>query len=196
MPSGNILFSELISNYGAVDFWQALTVFITAYNEPLLNQHQLQKAAFRVFLPFRKVLVFHKAKIWNDNPLDCVDGKKVLDVIHSCPVRVVFKIPPKANKNLFGDQPPPDYLAYIEWFSNFPNTPDQHHGLYKISRAHYQGKWLLSIVKVSDIHHSVHLFPQFGSAVPREWASATVLDKCSTFFVNPLSDRHCYLTVY
>ena len=62
-PSGNILFSELISNYGAVDFWQALTVFIAAYNEPSLNRHQPQKTAFRVFLPFRKVLVFHKVKI-------------------------------------------------------------------------------------------------------------------------------------
>lgn len=98
MPSGNILFSELISNYSVVDFWQALTVFITAYNEPLLNQHQLQKAAFRVFLPFRKVLVFHKAKIWNDNPLDCVDGKKVLDVIHSCPARMMKKGTKKGTK--------------------------------------------------------------------------------------------------
>ena len=66
-------------------------MFITAYNEPSLNRHQLQKAAFRVFLPFQKVLVFHKVKIWNDNPLDHVDGKKVLDVIHSCPARMMKK---------------------------------------------------------------------------------------------------------
>jgi hypothetical protein len=109
---------------------------------------------------------------------------------------VVFKIPPNANNNLFGDRPPPDHLAYIEWFSNFPNAPDQNHGLYKISRAHYQGKWLSSIVEVSDICRSIHLFPHFGPAVPREWTSTTVLDQCSTFFVNSLSDRHCYLTVY
>lgn len=111
-------------------------------------------------------------------------------------VRVVFKIPPGANKHLFGNRPPPDHLAYIEWFSTFSSTPDQNHGLYKISRSHYQGKRLSSIVEVSDIHRSIHLFPQFGSAVPREWASTTVLDKCSTFFVNSFSDRHCYLTVY
>ena len=111
-------------------------------------------------------------------------------------VRAVFKIPAAANEQLFGDQPAPDHLAYIEWFTNFPATPDQNHGLYKISRAYYQGKRLSSIVEVADIWRSIHLFPHFGEAVPREWSSHSVLDMCTTFFVNTLSDRHCYLTVY
>ena len=251
-PSANARFSDLASDYGAADFRQALTVFVAAYNEPSLNRQQLQKAAFRVFLPFQKVPVFHKVKVWNDDPLDHIDGKKALDVIHSHParaikkgnkkggklparfdtalinvsaipgggitgelyqtyhmqrhltaigsrvgqVRVVFKIPPNASEQLFRDRPPPDHLAYIEWFSTFPGAPDPNHGLYKTSRAYYQGKRLSSIVEVSDIRRSIHLLPQFGPAVPREWASTTVLDKCSVFFVNSMSDRHCYLTVY
>jgi hypothetical protein len=66
-------------------------VFIAAYNDPSLNRHQLQNAAYRIFFPFQKVPVFHKVKIWNDDPLDRVDGKKALDVIHSCPARTARK---------------------------------------------------------------------------------------------------------
>ena len=90
-PSANVPFNELVSDYGAVDFRQALTVFIAAYNEPSLSRQQLQKAAYRVFLPFQKVHVFHKVKIWNDDPLDRVDGKKALDAIYSCPARTTKK---------------------------------------------------------------------------------------------------------
>ena len=97
-PSANVPFSELVSDYGAVDFRQALTVFIAAYDEPSLNRQQLQNAAYRVFLPFQKVSVFHKVKIWNDDPLDRVDGKKALDVIHSCPARTTKKGAKKGTK--------------------------------------------------------------------------------------------------
>jgi len=97
-PSSNVPFSELISDYGAVDFRQALTVFIAAYNEPSLSRHQLQKAAYRILLPFQKVHVFHKIKIWNDDPLDRVDGKKALDVIHSSPARTTKKGAKKGTK--------------------------------------------------------------------------------------------------
>jgi hypothetical protein len=37
-PSANMPFNQLVSNYGAGDFWQALTVFIAAYNGPSLNR--------------------------------------------------------------------------------------------------------------------------------------------------------------
>ena len=97
-PSAKVPLSELVSDYGAVDFRQALTVFIAAYNEPSFNQSQLQNAAYRVFLPFQKVSVFHKVKIWIDDPLDHVDGKRALDVIHSCPARTTKKGARKGTK--------------------------------------------------------------------------------------------------
>ena len=97
-PSANVSFSKLVSDYGTIDFRQALTVFIAAYNEPSLNWNQLQKAAYRIFLPFQKVSVFHKVKIWNDDPLDRVDSKKALDIIHSCPERTMKKGAKKGTK--------------------------------------------------------------------------------------------------
>jgi len=85
-PSVSLVsFDKLISNYGAVDFRQALTVFIASYKNPTLNHNQLQRAAFNIFLPFQKVPIFHKIKLWNDDPQDLIDGKKSLDVIHCHP---------------------------------------------------------------------------------------------------------------
>jgi len=78
-------FDQLVAEYGAIDFRQALTVFITSYNQPTLTRRQLQNEAFKIFLPFQKVPVFHKIKLWNDDPLSKSDGKKTLDVIHSRP---------------------------------------------------------------------------------------------------------------
>ena len=85
-PSVSLVsFKKLVSSYGAVDFRQALTVFIASYKHPTFNRNQLQKAAFNIFLPFQKVPIFHKIKLWNDDPQDLINGKKTLDVIHCHP---------------------------------------------------------------------------------------------------------------
>ncbi|KAG2124976.1 hypothetical protein BD769DRAFT_1358534, partial [Suillus cothurnatus] len=85
-------------------------------------------------------------------------------------------------------------LAYVEWFTPF-QQPELHHGLYKVSRLIRHGERLASIIDVSDIRRSIHLIPNFGAVAPCEWTSSTVLDCCSTFFVNSFSDRHAYLTI-
>lgn len=56
------------------------------------------------------------------------------------------------------------------------------------------GDRIASIVPVSSIRRSVHLFPKFGSKVPDHWTSANVLEKCTTFYLNQFSDRHMYYT--
>ncbi|KAG1874431.1 hypothetical protein F4604DRAFT_1880886 [Suillus subluteus] len=111
-------------------------------------------------------------------------------------VRVVFTLTSKAMDLLFpaGPVKPPAHLAYVEWFTPF-QQPESHHGLYKISCLMRHGEHLASIIDVSDIRRSVHLFPNFGAVVPREWTSSTVLELCSSFFVNSFSDRHAYLTI-
>jgi hypothetical protein len=65
-------------------------------------------------------------------------------------------------------------------------------------------KWLLDtdgdriakIIPAAQIVRSAHLFPKFGASAIREWTSDTVLDDCSTFYVNLWSDPHAYLTIY
>jgi hypothetical protein len=108
-------------------------------------------------------------------------------------VRVIFSLPSKSLPLLF---PPtvevPNHLAYIEWFTPFPSAPDRHHGLYKLSRAFHGGEKLVSIVPLANIVRSVHLIPNFGAVVPREWTSDTVLDNCDTFWLNSYIDRYTF----
>jgi hypothetical protein len=51
-----------------------------------------------------------------------------------------------------------------------------------------------TIIPVDTILCSVHLIPRFGSVKSPEWSSFTVLEQCSTFFVNPFTDLSNYLT--
>ena len=101
-------------------------------------------------------------------------------------VRVVFALPGGP-----GDNRTPERLAYVEWFSNF-TTPDPHHEMYKINRSLEDGQRVASVVPISTIKRSVHFFPRFGSAVPDSWTVDNVLEKCSTFYLNPFTDRHMY----
>ncbi|KAH7904364.1 hypothetical protein BJ138DRAFT_1019234, partial [Hygrophoropsis aurantiaca] len=111
-------------------------------------------------------------------------------------VRVIFSLSEKVRSFLFRGVSVPEYFAYVEWFSAFPNTPESTHGMYKISRSFRNGERLAGIVPVSNIRRSVHLIPKFGPVAPREWTSSTVLDMCNIFYVNNFTDRHAYLTIY
>lgn len=82
-----VTFDKLVSDYGAIDFRQALTVFIAGHNEPNLNRRQLQQAAYRIFLPFQRVSVFHTIKFWNPDPHGRSDALDTLDVAHVKPRR-------------------------------------------------------------------------------------------------------------
>jgi len=100
-------------------------------------------------------------------------------------VRVIFTLP----DSVCGV--PSEHLAYIEWFTKF-TTPDNDHRMFKLNRSVENGERVASIVPVSTIRRSTHLFPKFGSAVPEGWSSDNVLKECATFYLNPFTDRHMY----
>ena len=109
-------------------------------------------------------------------------------------VHVVFQFPENASL-LLGCDIPSCHFAYVEWFSKIGGAPDRNHKMFKVTRLSQDGRRVGSIIPLSRIRRSVHLFPKFGQVAPREWTSATVLEKCDTFYVNQLSDRHSYITV-
>ncbi|KAJ7864581.1 hypothetical protein B0H14DRAFT_3084418 [Mycena olivaceomarginata] len=112
-------------------------------------------------------------------------------------VRVIFSLPDRLARLIFPPNIiPPKHLAYVEWFSSFKPQPEQHHLMYRISRAIKDGDRFASIIPVDNIRRSIHLFPKFGAVAPVEWKSHNVLDRCPVFFANPWTDRHMYATLY
>jgi hypothetical protein len=85
-------------------------------------------------------------------------------------------------------------MAYVEWFTAFTN-PNPNHSMYKVLRALQNGERLCSIIPVSDFCHSIHLIPCFGKVAPVHWTSSNMLEQCDSFYVNPFSDRHTYMTI-
>ena len=101
-------------------------------------------------------------------------------------IRVVFSLPEDEA------QVPSERLAYVEWFSKF-TRPESDHGMHRLTRSVVQGgDRLASIIPISSIRRSVHLFPKFGQTVPTDWTSDNVLEKCSAFYLNPFADRNMY----
>ena len=90
----------------------------------------------------------------------------------------------------------PHHLAYVEWFKAFSSTTEKNHLMYKVTREYRGDQWYTSIIPVSKIQRSVHLIPKFGPVANYEWSSSNVLEQCSTFYLNPFTDRHTYITVY
>ena len=108
-------------------------------------------------------------------------------------IRAIFSISSRTVTHLFGNNHPPQHLAYVEWFTPFQTSPEQRTGLYKVSRALQDGARIASIVPVTNIIQSIHLSPLPGSNIPLEWTSDSVLEQCWNFLVNSFADRHTYL---
>jgi hypothetical protein len=105
----------------------------------------------------------------------------------------VFQIPSRVIPEVL-DTTPPKHLAYVEWFTHIPATPDPKHGMYRVSRLMVDGQRSASIIPLDLIMCSIHLIPRFGPAIPQEWNCFTVLEECNTFYVNMFADVHSYLT--
>jgi len=112
-------------------------------------------------------------------------------------IRCIFSLPSTALNLWFPAGFSHHHLAYIEWFTPFSRAPvDQKTKLFKISRLVTRGERRVSVIPVSLICSSVHLFPKFGPQAPVSWSSSNVLETASSFYVNTLSDRFLYSTIY
>ncbi|KAJ7846002.1 hypothetical protein B0H13DRAFT_2238970 [Mycena leptocephala] len=99
-------------------------------------------------------------------------------------VRVVFSLGARHICTLFSrGVTPPKYLAYIEWFSPF-TQPEPDHLMYKVNRSTKDGDRIVTSI------------PKFGPVAPVDWKSSNVLEKCPHFFVNSMTDRHIYATLF
>jgi hypothetical protein len=84
-------------------------------------------------------------------------------------------------------------LARKEWFTPFSRAQkDRNSNLFKVSRLMARGERRVSIISVSLILSSIHLFPKFGPQAPASWSSSNVLESAASFYVNSFSDRFLY----
>ncbi|KAI0736336.1 hypothetical protein C8Q72DRAFT_985880 [Fomitopsis betulina] len=107
-------------------------------------------------------------------------------------VRTIFSLPQKSLRELFPSAiQVPRHLVYVEWFSKFAASPDPRHRMYKVRRLTGDAK-IASVVPLTLIERSVHLFPKWGGSAPAAWTTSNVLDECITFYLNHTKDPHSY----
>ncbi|KJA23030.1 hypothetical protein HYPSUDRAFT_138406, partial [Hypholoma sublateritium FD-334 SS-4] len=114
-------------------------------------------------------------------------------------IHCIFSIPCRGILHWFPTGPVniPAHLAYVEWFTPFscaifePNSR-----LYNIKPLIANGQRQASIIPISLIRQSVHLYPKFSAIAPTEWKSSNVLNLATSFYVNPFSDRFPYTTLF
>ncbi|KAH9847915.1 hypothetical protein C2E23DRAFT_764435 [Lenzites betulinus] len=110
-------------------------------------------------------------------------------------VRLLFTLPPELQRLRVESTDPHAHLAYVELYTPFASNPEQYSKLYTIAHSYSNLIRKVAIVPVSYIFRSCHLIPRSGSRVDRAWSSDTVLDDCSSMYLNAFSDHHMYLFV-
>ncbi|KAF9782655.1 hypothetical protein BJ322DRAFT_1100637 [Thelephora terrestris] len=223
-PVAQVSLDKVVSNYGAKDFSNALATFLAHHENPDASCQALQSIASRVKFNFDNVCVFHKIKLWTQDPQGCAEIEDTLDVIHArcmTTTRTGRKLPARFDTALIKISSGPGednycgvegyhigqhtitlnlygqkHLAYVKWFSPFAHSPEPLHGLHKVSRPLPSALRKSAVVEVSRIHQSIHLFPCFGGPWRSNWNPDTVLESCDMYLVNSFQNRQSYLTVY
>ncbi|KAN0136686.1 hypothetical protein V8E53_005456 [Lactarius tabidus] len=157
-----VSFEDIAGKYGAIEFHNVLADFIARINHPGASAAALKALAADTLIPFWSVPVFHKIKFMSKSTSKVIDtgssqGHRIAQVC------MVFQLPTRSIPDLFPSlATAPSHLAYVEWFSPIPATPDANSSLYKVSRVMCHGRRQASIIPVQSIISSVHLFPRFG----------------------------------
>lgn len=79
---------DLPSEYRVTLFHDALTRFVAGWKYPTLSQAEIERVSARIFLHFQTIPVFHKIKLWLDDPHGLLlPGMETRDAIHVRPAR-------------------------------------------------------------------------------------------------------------
>ncbi|KAA1475505.1 hypothetical protein DENSPDRAFT_783649 [Dentipellis sp. KUC8613] len=81
----SVSLDTLNDEYGAIDFSDALALFVASHNFPNIGPAARQNRADNTLIPSTAVSVFHKAKFWNHDALRREDGQDERDAVHARP---------------------------------------------------------------------------------------------------------------
>ncbi|KDQ09483.1 hypothetical protein BOTBODRAFT_642713 [Botryobasidium botryosum FD-172 SS1] len=129
-------------------------------------------------------------------------GDKALQGLRVAQVRAIFTLPLKsarANSLVDVTTGKPLHLAFVHWFSPF-TAPRANHRMYRLTRSfdaintsEGQGETpSCSVILLTQVVRSVHLFPAFGPVAPRDWSNTDSLEHAKAFYVNPFCDDTSY----
>ncbi|KAI0827915.1 hypothetical protein BC628DRAFT_1534661, partial [Trametes gibbosa] len=80
---------DIAVNYGAKYFRDALARFVVEHNDSssTLTRAEIEHKSAGVYFPFHKVPVFHRIKLWIDDPQGLLSDTQVADAVHVQPAR-------------------------------------------------------------------------------------------------------------
>lgn len=115
---------------------------------------------------------------------------------------MIFKLPLTIYDGL-RDAPiqwPKTPLAYVEWYSKVPASPDAVHGMYAIKKVkpRTDGTISGSIIPLSQIRQTCQLQPYWtGPHVDSStYTTDNVLDVSDNFVLNNWTSMHAYQTIW
>ncbi|KAF7363254.1 hypothetical protein MVEN_00678500 [Mycena venus] len=115
-------------------------------------------------------------------------------------VRVLFQLPTKLDDNTPAPANwPKACLAYVEWFSTFKPQHEDNHDMYMISTIPPRSNGIRhgAIIPLTDIRQTCQLFPKFGrDDVDPSWTTDTVLEHCTSFYVNNWASLYAYQSIW
>jgi hypothetical protein len=82
-PVAQVSFEKVVSEYGARDFYNALAMFLAHHENPNASRQVLRSIAAQLTLNFDCICVFHKIKLWIQDPQGCADTGDMCDVVHA-----------------------------------------------------------------------------------------------------------------
>ena len=78
-------------------------------------------------------------------------------------------------------------LVYIEWFISI-SLPDPTTGMHIVKRSTRLHKRKSEIISINDLVSGCHLMAKCGTQIDQSFTTDDVLEKATTFFLNPYID--------
>ena len=82
-PVASLTFDKVASEYGASHFRDALAVFLAHHETPTSSHQTPHPTVFQFNFDFNRVSLFHKIKLWIQDPQGLAETEDTLDVVHA-----------------------------------------------------------------------------------------------------------------
>lgn len=79
-----VLFNDIVQDYGATFICDAIARYVVKFKNPSLSWNQVEAQSVHVKLPFHKLQIYHKMKLWLGNDMHHRLSSDEFDVVCAC----------------------------------------------------------------------------------------------------------------